>query len=187
MKRALVIGGADCVHADIAAALAIFTPDAIIAVNNIGMSYPRVDYWVSFHSEHFERWLKRRRELGLQDPKQLWSYRTWSQYPCSMPIQILRRRHWGGSSGLMATQVAIQELGFDRVVIAGCPLTNTPHFDREPGRVWKEAHRYHDQWRENAVDLKQYARSMSGWTREFLGYPTREWLGLDMTVSVGKL
>lgn len=79
----------------------------------------------------------------------------------------------GGSSGMLGVQVA-QQMGAERIVICGIPMTNTPRFDDAKG--WEEAGSYLDAWEKGRDDLKGYVRSMSGWTQELLGAPTVEWL-----------
>ena len=74
-----------------------------------------------------------------------------------------------GSSALLAVQAAITLLGYRRVVLAGCPLTgkNAQGGDYE---------NFHRGWEPRRKDLIPRVRSMSGWTAEFLGKPTEDWL-----------
>lgn len=70
----------------------------------------------------------------------------------------------GGSSSLMGTKVALKYLGYDRVVLAGVPLTGYYH------------RHFFQHWREAVPFLAGRVRSMSGHTRDLLGYPDKEWL-----------
>lgn len=69
-----------------------------------------------------------------------------------------------GSSSLMGVKVAIGPLGYDRVVLAGVPLS---------GDYYTNFFRH---WQDCAHLLIGRVRSMSGNTRELLGYPDEEWL-----------
>lgn len=171
MAVALVLGGALCLADDRAAALALFTPDIIIATNSAGMVEDGpVPHFVSMHPELFPKWLAERRAAGRPEPETLWCP---IGRPVPRPLVCRTVPSWGGSSGLLAVIVAF-EVGYDRVVVAGCPLDQSPHFDDR--RPWRDGPRYREAWTRRRLDLKDRVRSMSGWTREFVGPPTPEWL-----------
>ncbi len=76
----------------------------------------------------------------------------------------------GGSSGCFGAAVGVA-LGYDKVILCGCPADNTGNFYDPPWlpgnfshkrKVWKYA-------KENYFHGKVF--SMSGWTRELLGGP----------------
>ena len=75
-----------------------------------------------------------------------------------------------GSSALLGVLAAINKLNYTKIVLCGCPLIGQakngfkPYDDFQKGWIKKEA------------EIKPYVRSMSGWTKEFLGEPTKEWL-----------
>ena len=65
MTWAVVLGGAQCVYDDLARAKALLgEPDMVIAVKDIGMEYPKIDYWCSYHIDRMPRELGIRRKLG---------------------------------------------------------------------------------------------------------------------------
>lgn len=176
MIRALCVGSAECVYEDIKAAEQLFKPDVYVVVNEVGMSFPRVDHWASFHAELFEMWLTRRRRLGLREPGCIWSYHSRTSKP-GMLIKPVRGKYWAGSSGLIGLQVCIQEVGATKTVLAGMPMDVRTHFNRT--KPWNEAPKYHKAWRTRLPILRDKVRSMSGWTQELLGAPTEEWLNED--------
>jgi hypothetical protein len=68
-----------------------------------------------------------------------------------------------GSSALFGTRAAIH-LGYDKIILCGCPLRD-------------EYVQYQEGWVEYGKHSSlDKVRSMSGWTADFLGMPTREWL-----------
>jgi len=170
---ALILGGADCLKADMAAALALFTPSVIIAVNNAGFDHPGpVDHWVTMHPDKMPSWIRKRRANGYPDAGTLWRprHRTqageldWREFPS-----------WGGSSGLAACVVAVKALEI-RAVLAGVPMQpERAHYD-DPKR-WNDCQHYLSNWKTWLPHMQGRIKSMSGWTRELLGAPDQVWLG----------
>jgi hypothetical protein len=175
VTTALVLGGAACVHDDIKAALQLFTPDIIVAVKDIGITWPKVDYWATFHPERLPKELGVRRASGLPDPKEIWTYRQPPKGSSfGIPIKILKTK--GGSSGLLGTEGALDVA--DRIVLCGIPLDpGQVHYKRPRRGGWPPAKMYRLAWTVALPRIKDKVRSMSGWTKEVLGAPTLEWLG----------
>lgn len=178
---ALVLGGAATLADDERAARDLFIPDLILATNHTGRDRPGFfDHWISFHIEHFERWLGERREAGRPDPGMLWTaaHRRGMRPGNLAPARIDYATSWGGSSGLLAVTVALHHLGCDRIVLAGVPLDKrSAHYD-DPA-PWLEACKYRNAWIQHRGEMRDTVRSMSGWTRELLGAPTEKWIDAD--------
>ena len=166
--RALVLGGAACVWADVDAALGLGEFDMVVACNDIGALWPgRLDHWASLHPERLPKWESERRARGYPGGWVTWAHRA------HKGIARDTGGDWAGSSGLLAVRVAL-EVGASRVVLAGVPL------DRDAGHVvrqaaWPSADAFRKGWKRHEADLIG-VRSMSGWTREFLGAPDEVWL-----------
>jgi hypothetical protein len=172
MLKALVLGGAACVHEGAERALALFQPDAIFAVNNIGIDWSgRLDYWCTLHPLPTHKWpgmaqaLVRRHKAGLNRPQ------TWAHRPG--PGIDRTTGDWAGSSSLFAVKVARLE-GFERIVLAGVPMNASYHYN--DARPWMQHTAFVNGWRKRAPEIRPFVRSMSGWTRELLGDPSAEWL-----------
>jgi hypothetical protein len=174
---ALVLGGALCLQDDLALAAQLVPLEecAVVAVNDAGFWYPGpLTAWVSMHAEEFPERERIRSDRGYPG-----GYTRWTRpYPAGMKHL---ERHvdgllggWNGSSGLLGVGVAIVELGADPVMLCGIPLDDRAHFNRK-GR-WEGCYRYRLGWEERMTDLCGRVRSFSGWTREVLGEPTREWM-----------
>lgn len=189
MRTALVIGGAECVWEDIAAAQAI-DYQAVIACNDIGAEWPgELDAWVSLHPRSFDsgpNWRKRRADNGHPPAKRYFGHppafkgnrREGSKletFVTATPYDFAGEK--SGSSGLYAAKVALVDLGFDRVVLAGVPMTPTPHFNEK--RNWTKpnasgktsAHGFRNSWLAVPEEYRARMRSMSGWTAILLGKP----------------
>jgi hypothetical protein len=174
MAIALVLGGASNVYEDIKAALALFTPNVIVAVKDIAITYPNVDHWVTYHPERLVKELSLRRKRGLTDPKAIWTYDANRVHP-SINIPVKCTPHIGGSSGLMGMVVGCQVAG--KAVLCGIPMDpKLKHFARPKPKGWPEAKFYRQAWLKHVPAYKHRVRSMSGWTREVFGAPTAAWL-----------
>lgn len=193
VSAALVLGGAACVWEDVRQLREMVTgapvpgptgsgtdiewPGPVIAVNDVGSVYlGRIDHWVSLHPWKFATWRPRRSAIGGNE-----NYLTWTQQgERGMPCDRYCDQRGAGSSGLLAVRVA-EKLGATRIVLCGVPMDPQAHyFDSAP---WMEVSRYKAAWEMYAPELREHVRSMSGWTRNLLGTPSAEWLGLRKAVA----
>lgn len=183
---ALVLGGAACVWLDLAALERMIGgewPGIVVAANDIGVHWKRhLDAWTSLHPDRLTRsdprhrkrwsWLDQREQAGLNTPE-LWARKN--RFGVANQVQDIFK---GGSSGLLAVEVAM-EMGAQRVVCCGCPMTVTPHFEESIVHgplAWKSADSHFRGWKRHETILKPRVRSMSGRTRDLLGHPTRDWI-----------
>lgn len=176
MSWALILGGAECVYEDLQLAIKDFgQPDVVVAVKDIWIEYPKVDHVATFHIDRIPRELIRRRALGYADPKVIWTYKGVRE-PRGIGIEVRKMHMRGGSSGLLGAFVALQVA--DRGVLAGIPMNpGMRHYhNRKGGKAWGEARIYTPHWEHNLHFLTDRIKSMSGWTREKLGAPTKEWV-----------
>ena len=167
MRTCLILGGADSVWPDIEAALDLGEFYGIVGANLIGIYWPgSFDAFVSLHPDKFKIWAERRRRRGLPAHKALiGNTDTDPRFP---------GQEGPGSSGLFALKVALIDLGFDRAVLCGVPLTTTPHFN--DAADWRHATYYHAAFHSILPQIAHRTRSMSGLTRDVLGSPTSEWI-----------
>jgi hypothetical protein len=175
MPSAIVIGGADCVWDDVKAARALFEPDAFAVLNDMVPCWSeRIDYLCSLHPEKVADWLNHRAKNGYQFRGEVWCHKNAG--PRGLVHKGVDRTtdDWAGSSSLFAAKVLIEER-FDKIVLCGCPLVSEAgHIARK--RHWMAAHAFRSGWKRNHSKIADKVRSMGGWTREFLGAPTPEWL-----------
>lgn len=171
MKVALCVGGAACVWDDLAALERLVGgawPGPIIACNDIGTLLPDLDHWATLHAAKLPQWRQARAENGHPS-----HYETWS---CENRTSV--DHHWDhwtkGSSGFYELGVALEGLGRDRAILAGIPMDAGKHAFRQT--PWNAYRIYTRTWSDSAEGLRGRVASMSGWTRELFGAPTREFL-----------
>lgn len=185
MKTALVLGGAACLHDDLAAYRG--PVDGVVACNDAGAEWPgELDAWVSLHPRHWtvklrvagvlqEAWKTKRAERGYPPARAYYAHQS-ARPPVPDDVTVTDYRFPGqdksGSSGLFAAKVALVDLGFDRAVLCGIPLTETPHF--YGGEPWRSAEAYRRQWLTVPEEYRDRMRSMSGWTAVLLGKPEQK-------------
>jgi hypothetical protein len=173
LLSALILGSASTLEADVEGALELFEPDVIIGCNHAGRDWPgELDHFCTMHPDLFPHWLTERRSNRFPEPGRLWHAR---HRPVPEELTSTAVESWGGSSGLLCVAVAF-ELGCDRIVLAGVPMIKAAgHFD-DP-RPWAEARTYQMSWERRKPQLLGRVKSMSGWTRDLLGYPGEDgWL-----------
>lgn len=150
--------------------------EVVIAVGRAGQDYPgRIDHWVSFHAELFDKWTTYRQARGFPNLTMYWtalaSGRSRAAECAGYKINSVQCN--GGSSGLIGIRVA-QHLGL-KVVLCGIPMEpEAAHYD-ENGQ-WNEALVHQKIWEKHAPELKPWVRSMSGWTQRVFGAPSAEWI-----------
>ena len=169
MSVGLVLGGARCLFADLRAFCRLgVNPDAIIAVNYAGVVFPgRLDHWVTLHPANFRIWEPAR--LGPH------GYIRWG--PTEHPNVDRVMPYTGpGSSGLFATLLGLDELGLDRIALAGMPMDAQGNVDGRARWPDKEVGLHREGWARALDRIDGRVLSMSGWTRELLGAPTAAWM-----------
>lgn len=164
MTVALVLGGSPDLAKDVEAYKG--PVDAVIACNEAGFWWKgNLKAWVSLHPEYFQKWSTERKARGYRTTEILASHRSLTPPIPEPPLGLVTKPNFkgqplGGSSGLFAAKVALQDLGYRHCVLAGIPLLEGYDHFRSP-------------WLEVPAKHLNRMRSMSGWTRGLLGRP--EW------------
>lgn len=182
-KIAAIIGCASCWREDLDRFKSICSDFDVFA---IGLDCPYEDeikYFVTYHVEDIQKYKEKRKLKGLNLDYQVISHTNdfkkyckernkkikWTEgvnvdvvYPYEPP---------SGSSSLLGTRAALIKLGYKKVVLAGCPLGI--------GNILNETKSYNvfkKGWTKLKPGLVDKVKSMSGWTKELLGEPTKEWI-----------
>ena len=182
VKIAAIIGCASCWENDLNQFKSICNDFDVFA---IGLDCPykgEIKYFVTYHVEDIEPYRRKRIDGNLscnykviahtndfikyckeRNKKQKWvNTNVDVVYPHERP---------SGSSSLLGTKAALFKLGYDKVVLIGCPM--------DMGNILNKNQSYsifRKGWLHFKSDLVGKVKSMSGWTRELLGEPTKGWL-----------
>lgn len=139
-------------------------------VNDMIEIFPKLAVGCTLHPPKLETWIRNRSTNGLESLLEIWhhsGYRSTIEHARTL-------RDWGGSSGLFATQVALQVC--DRVVLCGVPMTPDRHF-RRGEKLWTDCRAFLPAWERHVSELTGKVRSLSGgYTEEKLGRATLEWM-----------
>jgi hypothetical protein len=150
----------------------------VIGVNFAGVFWHNpLKHWVSIHGEYFKYWFTWRREQMKHEEPQTHSTDRKPSRESPYVKNIWPFVNSGGTSGLCAIYVALG-LGYSKVILCGLPLDASGHFYTSPYRKHAFGNRSQEKCWENSRDLyfKDRVRSMSGKTKEIIGYPDDEWL-----------
>lgn len=169
--RCLILGGGRAVFSEAEASRKLFTPDMVVAVNDIGALVPDIDHWTFLHPEIIDPLVTRRAASKLP-----MDYKLWCDRENDSGATIFPDYDPSGLGGLYAVKLA-RHLGADKIVLAGVPMDRSGHFTGDQKKHWISTDR-RQVWEEQFEELRLYVRSMSGWTLKLFGAPTREWLGL---------
>lgn len=194
MKTALVIGCADGVWQEIAAAKAIARYDAIYCVKQIGIYYPEpFNVWATLHPEAMDDYEAQRDKFNFPKGYQIVappkhelsaSHKDKGNIARRVSYLISPQSNASASSGIYGAQVALKD-GFDRIVLAGVPMSpEKGHFmpqsksvsGQTRGTTWTGHAAFVVGMNEILPRMMGKVRSMSGYTQKVLGAPTKEWL-----------
>jgi len=126
-----------------------------------------IQHVASYHQE-FEQFKARRSKAGGNLDYRTHSHKT----PADHIWPLVARSPFSGSSALLGCQAAIG-LGYNKIILCGCPMQGLNQKIKRPTSY----DRFQKGWVKFAPSMfGDKVRSMSGWTCEFLGAPTAEWL-----------
>lgn len=170
MRCVAIIGCASNWEDDLNNLRALVDDFDVIAV---GLDCPytgHVHYFATYHVKDIQVYRKKRWAAALNVNFKVISHVNKPELNISLVIPYKKP---SGSSSLLAAFAAVF-LKYDKVVLCGCPLegVNAKKFSYKGFRKG---------WTTYVSLLNGCVRSMSGWTKEFLGEPTKEWLGMELT------
>lgn len=172
MKRALVLGGAENVFDDAHAAYELCNFELVVACKRVVEVWQGIVHvFATLHVNDVALSLAKRKAGGYSVDHILVYAHQPPMYPQRDRVDHVIH-DWAGSSGLFGVQAALHR-GATHIVCAGVPLDVRGHFDKT--EHWVHAPSYRRGWKRHQDDLRN-VRSMSGWTAEFVGRPTMDWL-----------
>jgi hypothetical protein len=179
--RIIILGIAPCLEED----LASVRDECLYDFMAIGLDCSDrikfdIQHAATYHTVEFIQFAERRRAAGGN-----LDYKTHSHeatVPGSGPdggIVLTVDYVWplvdpspfSGSSSFLGAQAAVG-LGYKKIILCGCPMSGK-------NLITPSTHDYDNfqqGWMRHVNKLESKVRSMSGWTKEFLGFPDEEWL-----------
>lgn len=169
--------------------------DAVYCVKRNGIVYRGGHFvWVGLHPEFMDNYERERAELGLHKDYEIVAPLENEVGAHGAKGRIMRRVSYrfpgmtsSAGSGGYAAKVALDD-GHEKVVLVGSPMEKSRgHFSRG---VWVHEKTHSSPnaesnpdsfkvgWEHALPHLKGKVKSMSGWTKQLLGGPTPEWLGV---------
>jgi hypothetical protein len=177
MKKALVVGSAPCVFEDLFDA----PKWPKIVVNWAGIRHlGPIEFWASLHRHLIYEGIKIRRDKGGDMAFTAWAKAPAGERVPNVPSPTKMKHYinkWGaGSSGWYAIEVALKELGYDRLILCGIPMTGETTIQKAgiEERIRNDEpfiETLRPRWSLHMDKLQGKVKSMSGWTRELLGGP----------------
>jgi len=172
-RPAIVAGSGKGVFEEVQRATRLLHEPVVFAVNDVGVLLPHIDHFVSHHTPRLALWVSIRRDptggsygntnFNVHDSG-TYGPTDWYQWKGLTPVMSL--------SGLFAAQIAYL-MGCSFIVFAGCQCDDTPRFwetEYKTSNVgYMKTQKTFQQELYFKPEFKRALRSMSGWTKEFLG------------------
>jgi hypothetical protein len=169
MKTAIVLGGSESCHEELANALELAPSALVLACNDHIQEYSGECVGVTLQGVKIKGWLLGRQTRKYPRLQDLWFYE-----PHVLTTRMAECK-WRGSVGLFGVQIALECLAMERVMLAGVPMTTVGgHFIRQ--QRWVACDHFWPKWAQWEPQMRGKVRSFSGRTAELLGVPDREWL-----------
>lgn len=198
-KAGIVVGSAPCLHADLRAALEQYPDAFVLTVNGACAEVEKVDAILAGHTVKAELFTKARRKVFPDSQFEVFA--SWTRPGREPRTEYPSVTRWFGPDVISgATSAAkgaliLLKLGFEPVILCGCPLDGSGYF---PGESQKGHHIPHDCRRVGEADQQENSTiisyrnkfrrlhdgikgqpgpfkgrvfSMSGFTRDVLGAP----------------
>jgi len=176
-KVALIVGCAPCWEDDLNRFKTICSEFDVFA---IGLDCPykeEIKYFVTYHIEDIEAY-KRKKTGDYKIISHTNDFIKYSRERRKKPkwanttVDIVYpHENPSGSSSLLGVKAATKKLGYEKVVLIGCPMDTGNLLNKK-----KSYSVFQKGWLYFKSDLIGKVKSMSGWTRELLGEPTKEWI-----------
>ena len=124
-----------------------------------------IDFFATYHPADIPVYKAKRKLAGQNTDYKIVCHVNEKDKPVDL---VFRYEHPSGSSALLGTQAAIYS-GYKKIVLCGCPLEGVNEQNYSYTSFQKG-------WMKHKAELEDKVRSMSGWTKFFLGEPTINWL-----------
>lgn len=139
-----------------------------IGFSSVDKTLDTLDYMATYHPEDLKRIYEKRLNFGGNVDYKIISHKIYKNETPDIIVPFDSVKEVSGSSALLAVYAA-QGLGFNKIILCGCPLEG-----KNPKGI--SYLQFRNGWQKSKNLEKDKVRSMSGWTAEFLGKPTKQWI-----------
>lgn len=189
-SAAIVVGSAPCLYDDLEHALEMYPFAFILTVNGACVAVEGADAILAGHTNKAEKFAAARRQAFPDRSFEVWA--NWARVHEAPVHEYPSVTRWfdgnmstGATSAAKAARMLLH-VGYDPVILCGCPLTGSGYFDgeervtghdcRRVGDPEQDSHRtilnYRKKFKSLAeTEFKGRVFSMSGLTRKLLGAP----------------
>jgi hypothetical protein len=138
----------------------------------------RIQHVATYHPKELVQFRERRKQARLNLNYLTHSHTVLKNQEIDHVWPLVARSPFSGSSAFLGCQAGVG-LGYEKIVLCGCPLQGKK-LDSKSEIIYDK---FQKGWEKFAKEMfGDSVRSMSGWTRDFLGFPTKEWL--DMAENI---
>lgn len=168
-EKILIMGIAPCLEEDLKAIESRDLYDYMaVGLDCADRVLSPIQHMATYHTEELGQFYERRKKAELN-----LDYKTHSHQPpadCVWPL--VARSPFSGSSAFLGCQASIG-LGYKKIILCGCPMQGK-------NLIKSKVHDY-DKFQKGWIKFApsmfgDKVKSMSGFTKELLGFPTKEWL-----------
>ncbi len=171
----ILIGSAPCAGRDIANMMSLLDADyavadyMLIGIDTVELVSVPVQYFATYHPVDIVPGRVRRALSGGNTDYCVVSHRQYCDKNGEPLVdEIVPFSPPSGSSALLGALAGVK-LCYKKIVLCGCPLEG-------PTKKNSNYSKYQKGWTAKKAALGDCVRSLSGWTKDFLGEPTRGWL-----------
>jgi hypothetical protein len=194
MRSLLVVGSAPGLYADLAAAQALCEDFEVMLINGAGAAVEHAQHLLAGHTDKADAFVAAR-DAAFPFAAPYAVHATFvDRKSAEPPASPVVTRWWpqsrfssGATSAGKAARIGLA-MGFDRVILCGCPMDGSGYFPGESTGIpqLRACQRVGDPAKQQASTIRRYRErmaelakgefkgqvfSMSGWTREVLGAP----------------
>jgi hypothetical protein len=198
MNTLLVVGSAPCLYTDVDTARELFPSAEVMTINDACGALPNIEHMLAGHTIKAEAFVAYRKEKFPNEPTPR-VHASWHRVAEAPKTDYPSVTDWWSGdvvTGAASVGKAIRigfKLGFDRVVLCGCPMNGGGYFNshevdrlQKPFYLYGKCARIGSDKQQNNRSIVRYRDkfatlaktewagrvfSMSGWTKEVLGAP----------------
>lgn len=187
-KTLIVLGSAPCLYADLDAALLLRPGAHVMAVNEACGAVEHIHHMLAGHCDKAQMFREyRAKKFPSSQPVPVHATQR-ADMPLHYPVDYWwHEAKVGGTSAWKAARIGVG-MGYEEIIMAGCPLDLSGYFNPKETRGFKHecrrvgeplddgspsqlTIRYRKEFLRNAEQFGHNVRSMSGWSRDILGAP----------------